>query len=100
MGSDEYVPLFETERARGRVIFRPFALSTFVGIGFILVYRLSHIPRNGEDGRWAWIGLFGAELWFGLYWVLTQALRWNCVYRRTFKDRLSHRSLSLLLTFL
>ncbi|KAK4849895.1 hypothetical protein QYF36_001859 [Acer negundo] len=32
-----------------------------------------------------------AELWFGLYWILTQALRWNQVYRSTFKDRLSQR---------
>lgn len=100
MGSDAYVPLFETKRAKGRVIRRLFAASIFVGIGFIVVYRLSHRPRNGEDGRWAWIGLLGAELWFSLYWVLTQALRWNCVYRRTFKDRLSQRSLSLLLKFL
>lgn len=91
MGSDAYVPLFETKRAKGRVIRRLFAASIFVGIGFIVVYRLSHRPRNGEDGRWAWIGLLGAELWFSLYWVLTQALRWNCVYRRTFKDRLSQR---------
>ncbi|GMH25488.1 hypothetical protein Nepgr_027331 [Nepenthes gracilis] len=33
----------------------------------------------------------GAEMWFTLYWILTQALRWNPVYRSTFKDRLSNR---------
>ncbi|GMH25485.1 hypothetical protein Nepgr_027328 [Nepenthes gracilis] len=35
--------------------------------------------------------MFGAEIWFTLYWILTQALRWNPVYRSTFKDRLSNR---------
>ncbi|KAI9185698.1 hypothetical protein LWI28_009854 [Acer negundo] len=32
-----------------------------------------------------------SELWFGFYWLCTQALRWNCVYKRTFKYRLSQR---------
>ncbi|XP_031259719.1 cellulose synthase-like protein E1 isoform X2 [Pistacia vera] len=91
MGSDGYAPLFETKTAKGRLLYRLFAVSIFVGICWILVYRVTHIPREGEDGRWAWIGLFGAELWFSLYWVCTQALRWNCVYRCTFPDRLSQR---------
>ncbi|KAB1215087.1 Cellulose synthase-like protein E6 [Morella rubra] len=91
MGSDGYYPLFETRKAKGRVIYRLYALSVLVGICLIWVYRASHIPKPGEDGRWGWIGLLGAELWFGLYWVLTQAHRWNLVYRSTFKDRLSQR---------
>ncbi|KAF2316448.1 hypothetical protein GH714_041789 [Hevea brasiliensis] len=49
------------------------------------------MPRKGEDGRWVWIGLLGAELWFSLYWVITQAVRWKSVFRCTFKDRLSQR---------
>uniref|UniRef100_A0A5B7C9R6 Putative cellulose synthase-like protein E1 n=1 Tax=Davidia involucrata TaxID=16924 RepID=A0A5B7C9R6_DAVIN len=89
MGNDGYVPLFETKRAKGRMIYRLFATSMFVGIVLIWVYRASHIPR--EVGRLGWIGLFGAELWFGLYWVLTQSLRWNRTYRYTFKDSLSQR---------
>ncbi|PQQ05394.1 cellulose synthase-like protein E1 [Prunus yedoensis var. nudiflora] len=52
---------------------------------------VSHIPKAGEDGRFGWIGLLGAELWFGFYWILTQASRWSPVYRHTFKDRLSQR---------
>ncbi|KAL4618577.1 hypothetical protein ACB092_06G020700 [Castanea dentata] len=91
MGSDGYLPLFETRRARGRVLYRLFVVSVFVGVCLIWIYRVSHIPRKGEDGKWGWIGLLGAEFWFGLYWVLTQALRWNQVYRCTFKDRLSQR---------
>ncbi|XP_061353157.1 cellulose synthase-like protein E1 [Gastrolobium bilobum] len=91
MGSGEYSPLFETRRGRGRLIYRTFAISLFVSICFIWVYRLSHITRNGEDGKWACLGLLGAELWFGFYWVLTQALRWNLVFRQPFKNRLSQR---------
>ncbi|KAJ7960952.1 putative Cellulose synthase [Quillaja saponaria] len=91
MGTDEYDPLFETKKVKGRVMFRLFSVSLFVGICFIWAYRLKHIPKEGEDGRWVWIGLLGSELWFSLYWVLTQALRWNPVYRHTFKDRLSQR---------
>ncbi|KAE9456544.1 hypothetical protein C3L33_11511, partial [Rhododendron williamsianum] len=95
MGSEhrkgEVLPLFETRRAEGRILYRPFAASVFVGIVAIWVYRASHMPGPGEDGRFGWIGLLGAELWFGLYWLLTQALRWNRLHRSTFKDRLSQR---------
>lgn len=90
---DKHFPLFETRKAKGRVTYRLFAASIFVGICLIWVYRVSHIPKQGEDGRWVWIGLLCAELWFGFYWILTQALRWNQVYRQTFKDRLSQRFL-------
>ncbi|KAE9456543.1 hypothetical protein C3L33_11510, partial [Rhododendron williamsianum] len=94
MGSEHgigYLPLFETRRGKGRILYRVFAASVFVGIVLIWLYRASHIPRSGEDGRLGWIGLLGAELWFGLYWVSTQSLRWNRTYRYTFKDRLSQR---------
>ncbi|KAH7546946.1 hypothetical protein FEM48_Zijuj01G0255000 [Ziziphus jujuba var. spinosa] len=57
----------------------------------IIIFLLNHIPKHGEDGRWVWIGLLGSELWFGFYWLLTQALRWSRTYRFTFKDRLSQR---------
>ncbi|PQQ05397.1 hypothetical protein Pyn_12450 [Prunus yedoensis var. nudiflora] len=52
---------------------------------------VSHVPKAGADGRFGWIGLLGAEIWFAFYWLLTQASRWNPVYRHTFKDRLSQR---------
>lgn len=93
MVSDGYVPLFETNKFKGRVMYRLFSVSIFVGLFFILAYRVGHIPGEGADGKWAWIGLFAAELWFGFYWLCTQALRWNCVYKSTFKYRLSHRYL-------
>ena len=91
MGNDGYLPLFETKRAKGRALYRVFAGSIFVGICLIWAFRVSHVPREGEDGRLVWIGLLAAELWFGFYWFLTQAHRWNLVYRHTFKDRLSQR---------
>ena len=70
MGSDEYLSLFETRRAKGRVLYRLLVVSVFMGICLIWIHRVSHIPRKGEDGRWGWIALLGAELWFGLYWLL------------------------------
>ncbi|KAL5548653.1 hypothetical protein UlMin_003884 [Ulmus minor] len=87
----QHLPLFETKRAKGRFIYRLFAVSIFVGICLIFVYRVNHIPKPDEDGRWAWIGLLVAELWFCFYWLLTQAVRWNRTYRHTFKERLSKR---------
>ncbi|XP_020109717.1 cellulose synthase-like protein E6 isoform X2 [Ananas comosus] len=99
-GEGDGSPLFETEVAEGigRIWYKLHALSVFVGICGIWAYRALHIPNAEEEqeqgqGRWwAWIGLFGAELWFGLYWVLKQAVRWNPTYRRTFKARLSQRN--------
>ncbi|XP_061337605.1 cellulose synthase-like protein E1 [Gastrolobium bilobum] len=91
MDSGEYYPLFETTRGRGRLIYRLFSVSLFGSICFILAYRFSHIPINGENGKWAWLGLLGAELCFGLYWLFVQALRWNLVFRKTFNNRLSQR---------
>ncbi|XP_021818112.1 cellulose synthase-like protein E1 [Prunus avium] len=88
---EEHLPLFETKRAKGIVLYRLFAASVFAGICLILVYRLSHVPKAGADGRFGWIGLLGAEIWFAFYWLLSQASRWNPVYRHTFKDRLSQR---------
>ncbi|XP_020264378.1 cellulose synthase-like protein E6 isoform X2 [Asparagus officinalis] len=84
-------PLFESRRGKNWVFHRVFSFCVFVGIVLVWVYRATHVPSRGEKGRWAWIGLFGAEVWFGFYWVLTQSLRWNPIYRCTFKHRLSQR---------
>ncbi|PKI56340.1 hypothetical protein CRG98_023359, partial [Punica granatum] len=40
---------------------------------------------------WSSVGMFLAELVFGLYWVLSQSIRWNIVHRLAFKDKLSLR---------
>ncbi|KAF5944163.1 hypothetical protein HYC85_018240 [Camellia sinensis] len=97
MGGDGYLPLFETKTAKGRIAYQLYAVSVFVGICFICAYRVSHLPpttttTTSQDGsRWAWIGLFIAELWFIFYWFITQFARRNPIYRHTFKDSLSQR---------
>ncbi|KAK6947106.1 Cellulose synthase [Dillenia turbinata] len=85
--------LFETKRAKGREVYKVFSSTIFVGICLIWFYRLKNILGREEEeeeigGRWAWIGMFGTELWFGLYWIITQSVRWSTVYRYPFKDRL------------
>lgn len=88
MESGEDYSLFETRKDKGRHIRRIYAISLFVAICFIWAYRLSHIPAYG---KWAWLGLFAAELWSGFYWLFGQALRWNMLFRKTFINRLSQR---------
>ncbi|KAG6470973.1 cellulose synthase-like protein E6 isoform X1 [Zingiber officinale] len=82
-------PLFSTQSASGRTVYKLFAGSMLVSICLVLIYRVSHAPEAGESGRWAWFGMLAAELWFSFYWIITQSVRWNPVYRTTFKDRLS-----------
>ncbi|PNX55845.1 cellulose synthase-like protein e1-like, partial [Trifolium pratense] len=83
---------------RGRVVYRLFAISLFVAISLIWLHRFNHIittnhtqqEEEDDGGIWVWLGLLGAELWFGFYWILTQAFRWNqLVFRHPFKNRLS-----------
>lgn len=89
MAKEGYYPLFETRRRKGRLMYRVFSFSLLIGIWSIWVYRLSYIPK--EDGKWVWIGLLCAELWFGFYWFLRQALRWNPIFRQPFPERLTQR---------
>ncbi|XVF03622.1 hypothetical protein REPUB_Repub05bG0008900 [Reevesia pubescens] len=86
------LPLFETKEAKGKLAFRLFSSSIFIGICLIWVYRLINIPRAGERGRWIWIGMFMAEIGFGFYWILTQAVRWNPVHYYPLKQRLPQSS--------
>ncbi|PSS24753.1 Cellulose synthase-like protein [Actinidia chinensis var. chinensis] len=91
MGKDEYLPLFETRVARGRIVYLVYAVSVMIGICAVFVYRATHLPAATQAGRWAWMGLFMAEVWFTLYWLITQSVRWTPIYRYTFKDRHSQR---------
>ncbi|XP_027941442.1 cellulose synthase-like protein E1 [Vigna unguiculata] len=91
MGSGEQHSLFETRKDRARHIRRLYAVSLFVAICFVWAFRLTHIPAKGEAAHWAWLGLFLAELWSGIYWVFYQALRWNMIFRTTFPNTLSQR---------
>ncbi|KAK9734961.1 hypothetical protein RND81_04G174100 [Saponaria officinalis] len=91
-GKGGYSPLFETKQAKGRFIHRITVISLFIAICFVWIYRLTQVPVSyGVMGRLGWMTVFLAEIWFGFYWILTQVLRWNCVYRYTFNDRLRSR---------
>ncbi|AES70607.2 cellulose synthase E1-like protein [Medicago truncatula] len=96
-GRGVYSPLFETKKGRGRLIYRLFSISLFTAISFIWLYRFNHIittnytQQEEDGGKLVWFGMLAAELWFGFYWFLTQAFRWNLVFRQPFKDRLSQR---------
>ncbi|PKU69698.1 Cellulose synthase-like protein E2 [Dendrobium catenatum] len=83
--------LFEVKVGKGRAWKWLYAGSMLLGLLLIWVYRASHVPEAGEKGRWAWTAVFAAELWFGFYWFLTLSIRWNPIYRYTYKDKLSHR---------
>ncbi|KAK6154480.1 hypothetical protein DH2020_008728 [Rehmannia glutinosa] len=90
-GEEDVLPLFETKTAKGRAAYKLYCLIVLLGIVWIWVYRLVHIPGAGERGRYAWMAMFFAEVLFGVYWIITQACRWHVVYRYPFKDRLSTR---------
>ncbi|KAK8689897.1 hypothetical protein V6N13_088605 [Hibiscus sabdariffa] len=92
MGSNGYLPLFETRLANGLLLFRPYAASVFIAICFIFFYRLSCFPaQHAKTQGLAWIGMFLSELWFGFYFSITVVVRWNPVFHSTFKNRLSSR---------
>ncbi|GFS45167.1 cellulose synthase like E1 [Actinidia rufa] len=80
-GEEECLPLFETKLVKGNVAYKIYAITVFVGICLIWLYRFLHIPRAQEPASWAWIGMFMAELWFGFYWIITQSVRWNVTRR-------------------
>ncbi|XP_006647822.2 cellulose synthase-like protein E2 [Oryza brachyantha] len=87
-------PLFATEKPSrvAMAAYRLYAATVFAGVLLVWLYRATHLPPAGSGvRRWAWLGMLAAELWFGLYWVLTLSVRWSPVYRRAFKDRLAQR---------
>ncbi|EOA36706.1 hypothetical protein CARUB_v10012240mg [Capsella rubella] len=89
-------PLSETRRKTGRVIaYRIFSVSVSLCICLIWFYRVT-VPVETDENRTGldrsiWLVMLIAEIWFGLYWVVTQSSRWNPVWRFTFSDRLSRR---------
>ncbi|KAK8712971.1 hypothetical protein V6N13_148199 [Hibiscus sabdariffa] len=92
MGSNGYLPLFQTRLANGLLLFRLYAASVFIAICFICFYRLSCFPaQHAKTQGLAWIGMFLSELWFGFYFFITVVVRWNPVFHSTFKNRLSSR---------
>ena len=89
VGGSNGSSLFRSEGAKWRAGYKLYASSITVGILCIWFYRATHVPST--EGRWAWLGLFGAELWFGFYWLITQSVRWNPIYYHTCKEKLHQR---------
>ncbi|KAK1424136.1 hypothetical protein QVD17_19453 [Tagetes erecta] len=81
------LPLIETKPIKGRLAYKLYASSVFVGICLIWAYRFSHFPAT--IGRCAWLIISLSDLWFGLYWLLSQSLRFNPISRSTFNQRLT-----------
>ncbi|KAK7276975.1 hypothetical protein RIF29_18124 [Crotalaria pallida] len=94
---EELLPLFETKEARFRGVYKLFACTIFGGICLMLVHRLTNIiPADHEQEQeqnryWGCIVLSMSELAFGLYWIITQSVRWRIVYQTPFKHRLLQR---------
>ncbi|KAL8469677.1 hypothetical protein ACS0TY_032504 [Phlomoides rotata] len=91
MGGSGGGGLFETKVGRGGAVHKVWCLTIGVGLLLIFFYRLSHIPKPGEAGRYGWMGMFLSEVVFGLYWIITQSARWRVVYRYPFKHTLLSR---------
>lgn len=87
--SDE--TLFITEKPKSRVAYQCFASTMVIAICLILGYRITNISSVGQPGRWPWIGLLVAELWFSFYWVITQAPRWSYLTRYPLLEKLLQR---------
>lgn len=56
---------YDTERAK-----RQFLASVFLGI--LLLTWFAELPTSPKMGAFVWLVTLGAEMWFGLYRVLTQ----------------------------
>ncbi|XP_026392934.1 cellulose synthase-like protein E1 isoform X2 [Papaver somniferum] len=96
---DDVLPnLFETKQVnKVQLVIRwLFSISVLISICLVWFYRFKYVPTSVAEAdnhklgtrRWIWIGLFAAEIWFGFYWILSQPLRLNQVFRHTFRDRL------------
>ncbi|PON86296.1 hypothetical protein TorRG33x02_178620 [Trema orientale] len=97
-GVEDPVVLFETRGARFRGVYKVFASTIMIGICLIWYYRLTNIPSSSALRTWlAWIGVFMAEVCFGLYWIITQSVRWSLLRFHPFKERLTKRFECLLI---
>ncbi|XP_031478906.1 cellulose synthase-like protein E6 [Nymphaea colorata] len=89
----EEIPLHSSRRGRrrGRGMYRLLAGINLAGMVAVLFYRVTNIPHESLSLRLLWAAMTLSELWFVLYWIMNQAVRWDPIYRSTFKDRLSLR---------
>lgn len=94
LDDESHVGLFETKEARLRGVYKVFASTIFVAICWTWVYRVAYMSTV-TSGRWAWISVFVSEIAFGLYWIITQSVRWRIIYQTPFKHKLLHRFFSI-----
>ncbi|KAI3939309.1 hypothetical protein MKW98_022177 [Papaver atlanticum] len=95
---DAFPKLFETKKpTKVQLVIRwLFSISVLISICLVWFYRFKYVPTSVAEvddhklgtRRWIWIGLFAAEIWFGFYWIVSQPLRLNQVFRHTSRDRL------------
>ncbi|KAG2390739.1 Cellulose synthase-like protein [Vigna angularis] len=84
------VSLFETKEGRFRGLYKVFATTIFGAVCLIWVYRVVNMGRI-ERGRWCWMSVMVSEFGFGLYWIITQSVRWRILYHTPFKHTLLNR---------
>ncbi|CAI0437555.1 unnamed protein product [Linum tenue] len=84
-------PLFESREAPkgAKLVHRAFAASVFAGLCCTWIYRASSAASG--LGRWAWNGMFAAELVLGFHWICCQAVRWNLTRYSPLPHLLSQR---------
>ncbi|KAK7386013.1 hypothetical protein VNO78_32056 [Psophocarpus tetragonolobus] len=83
--------LFETKVGRCRGVDRVFASTVFGAMCLIWAYRVRNIPTVGSSGRLAWLSVMLSEFAFGLYWIITQSVRWRISFQIPFKHNLLQR---------
>lgn len=84
--------LVETKEGRhSGGAYRAFAATVMASIFLIWAYRATGMPGAGHPGRWTWMGMFISEIMFGVYWILSQSLRWRPTFNFPFKHKLSLR---------
>ncbi|XP_072078244.1 cellulose synthase-like protein E6 isoform X4 [Arachis hypogaea] len=83
--------LFETKEARFRGAYKLFASTILVSISLILFYRVTNFPTATRTESWAWIVMLVSEILFGLYWIITQSVRWRIAFQSPSKHTLLQR---------
>ncbi|XP_031745055.1 cellulose synthase-like protein E6 isoform X2 [Cucumis sativus] len=84
--------LVETKEGRhSGGAYRAFAATVMASIVVIWAYRATGMPSAGHPGRWTWMGMFISEIIFGVYWILSQSVRWRTTFNFPYKHLLLQR---------
>ncbi|KAK4275299.1 hypothetical protein QN277_018408 [Acacia crassicarpa] len=90
---EEACLLFETKQAKWRGAYKVFSCTIFAGICMIWWYRIRKMTSGAGGGGRSWvdIGVMWSEICFGMFWILTQSLRWTILHHFPYKHILFHR---------